>query len=338
MARVEYHWQNAFIKAGFVFLHIGPKQVGKLYHKFLFPYKAYRYFKSLNINPDAFLVHESASGCFTNRGIPCFVESHGVERRFWESTDKSSMSLKTRLLYPIWRLYNCDKGLNNADKLLLINSEDKDYVNSKYGRNNKDIFLFKNGINNIQKIYSNTNKIPFTILFNGSWTERKGIRTLVKAAEILYKNNLNVTYLLIGTGKDEKTVILDWPEYLRSVVTVIPRFSQENENYFLQSSSLFVLPSFYEGQPLSLLQAMANGKCCLTTNCCGQKDIIIDGVNGLLFNPGDYLELSFLITKCYNNLINTDEIGKNAMQYTNNLSWDKVSHEVVQYLTENIVS
>ena len=339
MGRVEYYWRDAFERNGYTFVHIGPKEVGPLLHRFFFPYKAYRYYTNLNITADAFIVHEPASGCFVNKGVPCFVESHGVERRYWDLTLNNSnygnkIQLKTKLFHSILRLYNCDKGIRHADKLLLINNDDKDYVINKYERQNEDIFLFHNGINSL---YNNVVKFnPFTILFNGSWVVRKGIKTLVQSAEILFLNNIIVNYLLVGTGKSEAEVLQDWPAYLHPHVTVVSHFHQDKEAEFLDQCSIFVLPSFYEGQPLSLLQAMAAGKCCITTNCCGQKDIIEMRKNGLLFNPGDFNELYKLISECYNNHRLVTVIGINAKDYTRSISWENVSNELFNFITNNI--
>ncbi|MBC7915806.1 MAG: glycosyltransferase [Pyrinomonadaceae bacterium] len=336
MGRVEYYWKKSFEENGFKFVHIGPKEVGDLWHKSMFPYKAYRYFKKLNIMPRAFIAHEPTSGVFVKNVVPCFVESHGLERRGWDENIKTpliNLSARTKLLYPIWRLRNCDRGLTYAKKLLLINSDDKAYAKEKYLRADDDIFLFKNGVNAFP--IENTDLDDFTILFNGSWIERKGINTLIKAANLLFEQGLKINYLLIGTGKDENAVLNDWPEHLKRFLQVVPTFKAEDETQYLSRSSLFVLPSFSEGQPLSLLQAMAVGKCCITSNCCGQKDIIKNGLNGLLFEPGNHEELALLISKCYFDKHFAERIGKEAEAHVKNFNWEKVSQEVFEYVIRN---
>jgi glycosyltransferase involved in cell wall biosynthesis len=343
MGRVEYYWKRAFEKAGYDFIHIGPLEMNAATHPGLFPYKAFNYYRKLNLKPKALIVHEPASGYFVQKGVFCFVESHGVERRYWEEqkngavplADKKSLNLKTRLLFPLWRLRGCDKGLKYAEKLLLINNDDKEYVKSKYKRHEKDIMLFRNGVHKFD-LPGNTNSPgEFTILFNGSWLERKGIRTLIKAADLLHQQGLAIKYLLIGTGKDIPAVLSDWPEGLRPFVKVVPRFQQEEEPGYLQTASLFVLPSYFEGQPLSLLQAMAAGKCCITTNCCGQKDTIENGKTGLLFTAGDYKELAVLINNCYYDEAMIKEIGKHARQYVQDFTWEKVSEDVVNFIIQS---
>jgi len=336
MGRVEYFWKQAFEKKGYQFIHIGPKEVGDLIHKGFFPYKAYFYFKSLKIKPSAFIVHEPASGVFANKGIPCFLESHGIERQAWENSG-TNKSIKARMLFPIWRLRNCDLGIKKSDKLLLINSDDKSFVKNKYKRNENDIFIFKNGV-----IAPTTNVVTvqnenFTILFNGSWIERKGINVLIAAADILFKKDIkDIYYLLIGTGKSKEEVLGNWPLYLRKFVKVIPKFESTDETKLINESNLFVLPSFSEGQPLSLLQAMSLGKCCITTNTCGQKDIITDEHNGFLVPTGDPLTLSDKILECYKNISKSEKIGSNAKKDMTERSWDIVSNEVVEFIIKNI--
>ena len=344
MGRVEYYWQKSFEDKGYKFIHIGPADIGPIRHPGLFPYKAYRYYKSLKIIPAAIIVHEPAAGCFVGKGIPCFLESHGVERRYWAAqlngevppSMGSSISLKTKLLFPLWRLRNCDKGVKYSEKLLLINSDDKEYVKTYYKRKDKDIFLFKNGVAQMPILEKSSADSKFTVLYNASWLERKGNHLLVKAAQRLHQQKLNINYLLIGTGKTTDEVLSDWPEELRKFVTVIKKFDAKEEAGFLASSSLFVLPSYFEGQPLSLLQAMAAGMCCITTDCCGQKDIVINKKTGFLFDVGSYEQLASAITHFYNDKLEIARIGKNAKESVLSRNWKNVSDELVEYVIKNI--
>ncbi len=343
MGRVEYYWKKAFEKAGFTFIHIGPNEVGKGGSIVLYPFRAYRYFKKLKVVPRAIIVHEALSGYFIHTGIPCFVESHGLERRDWADrlnnnvpqSKVSPVSLKSRLFFPVWRLFACDWGLKHAQKLLLINTDDKEFAKTIYGRHERDILLFKNGVS-----YFTDDALPpqnkgFTILFNGGWIDRKGIRTLLSSAKMLYQKGLSINYLLVGTGKNEDTVLADWPEGLRGRVTVIKEFKMADEAKYLSMASVFVLPSFMEGQPLSLLQAMAAGLCCITTNCCGQKDLVTDGINGLLFEVNDHQKLTDLIACCYKNPERAKEIGTKASHALTGRTWEKVAAEVVNFVVDH---
>lgn len=343
MGRVEFHWREAFKRKGYEFLHIGPAETGNVRHKSLFPSAAYEYFKSKNVRPVAFIIHEPSAGRFLNEEAPVFVESHGIERRYWELQLKNQVpgaeqpSLKTRLLFPFWRLRGCDKGLRNAHKLLLINSEDAAFARKKYSRSNDDIFIFKNGVfnQNSLEIKSKPKEehAVYTILFNGNWIPRKGTGTLVKAAELIQKRGYdNLRYLIIGSGMDRADLINDWPASLREKVEVVKNFHPDAETEYLRKSDLFILPSYFEGQPLSLLQAMANGICCISTGCCGQKDIIKDGETGYLFPPGDYMRLADIMENCYKNRVQCLDIAEKARTEMTNRDWRKVSDQLADYV------
>jgi glycosyltransferase involved in cell wall biosynthesis len=337
MGRIEYHWKRAFEDAGYEFVHIGPGEVGKMWHKSLFGYRTYRLLKGMQVNPCALIVHEPSALFFSRWDIPVFIESHGIERRQWElelEHDKDhSISAKTRLLYPLWRLLSCDAGIKKARKLLLSNYEDKAYVLEQYRRKEEDVFVFRNGINPVR---SSVSPQRFTVLFNASWIKRKGNQVLVQAAALLFKKGEIINYLIIGAGKSAGDVLHDWPGYLRPFVTVVPAFDGTEENNYLDRASIVVLPSNFEGQPLSLLQAMAAGKCCITTNCCGQKDLIEDQISGFLFEPYDSQRLSELIETCINDQPLTARIGAAARLSVQDRTWEDVSYELVKYVTDHI--
>jgi glycosyltransferase involved in cell wall biosynthesis len=59
----------------------------------------------------------------------------------------------------------------------------------------------------------------------------------------------------------------------------------------LNESDVFVLPSYAEGVPMSLLEAMAAGLPCITTPVGGIPDVFTHGVEGLLVPPGDAAQL-----------------------------------------------
>jgi glycosyltransferase involved in cell wall biosynthesis len=337
MGRVAWHWRNALERRGYEFIHIGSKEVGPLRHPGLFPFAAYRAYKRLGRSASILLVHEPASGVFAKRG-PTIVFSHGVERRGWQlavdGNDGTSKRIRwrTRLLFPLWRLRQCDIGLRKGAGLLLINSEDSTFVQRTYGRRLEDIQLFKNGVYP-STLNERTQPVDsITALFLGSWLERKGIDTLISAARILDARNIRINWLLAGTGSDGDSIFNSWPESVRPQVEVIPGFSPAEEEALLARSNLFVLPSFFEGQPLSLLQAMETGRCCITTDCCGQRDLIQHNQNGLLHTPGDSVELASLIERCAASEELRTSLGRHAKQSVRGRNWETVSSEVVDFV------
>ena len=339
MGRVAFHWERAFRKRGHEFIHIGPAQVGSTFHRALFPWAAYAAYKRMGIKADLFLVHEPAAGAFVDRGVPTFIVSHGLERRGATlEAPRENRSLVQRireaLTSPMWKLrsYSRDRGLRRATAALLINQEDAAFARDYYGILPEKVWVFRNGINPAKGTRPYSQNAPCHVLFLGSWIKRKGTDTLAQAASILLQRRVHVNWLLAGTGLDRDAVLAHWPAELVGFTKVVPHFEAAEEDELFATSDLFVLPSFFEGQPLALLQAMARGLCCITSDCCGQKDLIRDRQNGLLHPPGDAKGLAGLIQECVESVELRAQLGRRAALSVADRTWEVVSEEVVDYV------
>ena len=340
MGRVAYHWRRAFQRRGYEFIHLGPSEIGRPIHPTLFPRAAYSAYKRSGKKADLFLVHEPAAGNFVGRDTPAFVFSHGLERRGAELEihDPVPTSLlgriKRRLTAPLWklRLSSCDRGLRGATAALLINREDAEYAISHYQLPPEKIWVFRNGVNPVSDGRVRLPETPSQVLFLGSWLKRKGTETLGRAAAILHERGIKLKWMLAGTGLERDAVLAQWPTELIDSTVINPRFAPDQEGRLMAESSIFVLPSFFEGQPLALLEAMAWGCCCITSNCCGQKDLINDRETGLLHAPGDAEKLASLIEECAENGELRQRLGRNAAISVEGRTWDAVSDEVVSYV------
>ena len=68
---------------------------------------------------------------------------------------------------------------------------------------------------------------------------------------------------------------------------------KEDPNPYYESASIFVLPSIYEGTPNALLEAMAHGLPCIISDTLpGALEIVKNGVNGLVFQSGNEIDLA----------------------------------------------
>jgi glycosyltransferase involved in cell wall biosynthesis len=75
-------------------------------------------------------------------------------------------------------------------------------------------------------------------------------------------------------------------------VIFVGKVSPEEIHFYHQLADVFVLPSLAEGISNSLLEAMSCGLAVVATRIGGNEEVIEDNVDGLLFPPGDTLELS----------------------------------------------
>ena len=340
MGRVAFHWKASLLRHGWDFHHFGANEVSAPLLKPLWSLSARRAWRASGIGSSLVLAHEPVAETFRETGAPVALFSHGLEARSRDLAPPDAVaaksSLKNLLMRPLWawRDRQTELGLRRCPLLLLINQEDKDYAINCYHRRSEDIFVFRNGVNPSQLDETHEPEGASTVLVYGTWLERKGKSVLVKAAAKLAESGVQSRWLLVGTGVSREEVLRDWPEHLHSSVAIRPRVKGEDDDSIYAQAHVFVLPSYFEGQPLTLLQAMESGRCVITTRCCGQKDIVRHGENGLLAEPGDAEGLAALISSALasSNLRRT--LGAQAKADMRNRRWDMVSGEVTERLVQ----
>ncbi|WP_273432178.1 glycosyltransferase family 4 protein [Chitinibacter tainanensis] len=135
------------------------------------------------------------------------------------------------------------------------------------------------------------NRKPGHILFLGAFIKRKGIYDLLEAVKILSRET-SFHLHLCGGGEDEKVQSLIKEMQLESLVTIHGWVGPEKKSILLAECSALVLPSYNEGLPMVIIEALGSEIALITTPVGGIPDVIKDGQNGLLVKPGDIDALS----------------------------------------------
>ncbi len=315
------HAKDWFIKFGINYIPIRISRAG------LNPFSDLMFFcKLLNIirktNPDIILAYTikpviygmMASHIFRIKN--CYALITGLGYAFIPGK-----SLKKRLVKIIvWVLYKISlKG-----------------VKSIFFQNDDDLTLFKD-----QKIISNAAR---TIRVYGS-----GVDLDYYEFKPISKNNKIINFLLIARLLKDKG-IYEYIEAAKMILTKFPKkeikFSllgsfdsnpaaitknEVNEwinegliNYLGESNdvrphiekcSVFVLPSYREGMPRSVLEAMSIGRAIITTTVPGCKDTVISGKNGFLIKMKSAKELSLAMTKFIENDYLIQEMGSYSRKF-----------------------
>ncbi len=221
--------------------------------------------------------------------------------------------LKNWLIY-----YNVEKFLSKyTDTIITINKEDYNSAKSFNARNilyipgigidiskfNKDIFD-KNKFKKSLHISENT-KI---ILMVGELIKRKNHRTVLKAlANVKYTN-----YVLLVCGKgileDE---LINLTKSLNIEKNVKFLGYRDDVHRICMISDLFVFPSFQEGLPVSVMEAMASGLPVIASRIRGNVDLINDGKGGVLLD----IEDCDSFTKWIDNLLLDDTLRKRMGEF-----------------------
>jgi len=131
------------------------------------------------------------------------------------------------------------------------------------------------------------------VLFMGWIEKNKGIYELVEAVRSNRKQMSDFNFIICGEGSESKNIRELVRKYsLDSYFTFKGWVSGDQKIDILKSAHIFVMPSYREGLPNSLLEAMASG-CAVIASAVGAiPDIIKNQENGLLIESGDHHALA----------------------------------------------
>ena len=147
-----------------------------------------------------------------------------------------------------------------------------------YPTRTNDIFYLSHGVNipNVSRANIGVNA-PLRLLFLGRFSTSKGIYDLPKIAEILRQKNFPVTWTCIGAGPEEMAFISSWHQ-IDKVEFLSPKTNEEVIQIASQHD-VFILPTKFEGTPVSLLETMSVGLVPVITNLNGGiKEIVTDEI------------------------------------------------------------
>jgi len=164
----------------------------------------------------------------------------------------------------------------HADVGIVASHRDKQYICSKYHIPPARIEVLHNYINTAVFHPADCEKYENRIIFVGRLQPQKNLFNLMEAV-----SDNNLTLDIYGNGElyDE---LLAHAKKLNTKVNFMGVVPNNELPDIFNRYRYYILPSFYEGMPKSLLEALACGLVCIGTNVEGINEIIDDGVNGYL--------------------------------------------------------
>ncbi len=154
------------------------------------------------------------------------------------------------------------------------------------------------------------------VLFLG-WIERnKGIYDLVNAISEWQNEMQNIQFIVCGKG-DQFNAVQQYIEELglSSLFDFRGWVSGNEKETILRNADIFVLPSYAEGMPNSILEAMAAGKAVISTRVGGIPELVIDKKMGRLIEPGDISALGQAIVELSRDPELRHKMGKKAQEH-----------------------
>jgi L-malate glycosyltransferase len=268
---------------------------------------------------------------FFNTNIPSIVTEHGTVIGGIKNTPNHDFYSVLQQFCSPELIYLDKQVLQNVDIISCVSLSCLNEIKTDYGIK-KEIFNVGNGVD--PYFFSPANKKCFDysyILYTGRLDGRKGLIDLINSAAFVVKKFPDVKFVLTGKGPHKN--------YLLKRISKL-----ELENHFIfhnyvttekllelyQNATLYVLPSYYEGLPTSLLEALSCGLPCIATDVAGNNELIIDGVNGILVPPHDPKKLAIAIENLlYNNDLRNKYSINGRKTIVENYSWDMIADKYI---------
>ena len=131
----------------------------------------------------------------------------------------------------------------------------------------------------------------------GRLSEQKAHRTLLDAAARVLARRKDVRFLIVGDG-DQAEPLRRQADALGISPSIVFAGHRTDVPALLGALDVFCISSNYEGTPLALFEAMAAGKAIVSTAVDGCREVLEDGVTGLLVPPRDPDALAGALLRC----------------------------------------
>ena len=201
-------------------------------------------------------------------------------------------------------------AMRKSPNVFFQNNDDvKVFCDNKITKSEKVVILNGSGVN-LEKFTQKSLPNEPTFLCISRLIKDKGVYEYLQAARIVKDKYPQSRFLLVGPYDSNPSALK--PEELQPYIDdgIVEYFGEATDvRPYLEMCNTFVLPSYREGTPKTVLEAMATGRAIITTDATGCRETVVNGENGYLVPIKDIGALS----KAMVDLIeNPDKISKMA--------------------------
>lgn len=229
-------------------------------------------------------------------GIPFIYTVHG-----WSFHDDQSFLIRKI------RVWSEKLICHYSDRVICVSQTNADTGRTVFGL--KSVEVIENGINldrfNPRSVFRELrsefgfSNDDFVVGFVARCTIQKNPVLFLQALKVAHANNVKVKGLFVGEGDLDEDVDLYIRNHQMNDYVYRSAFRTDVPD-LLHCMDVYCLPSLWEGLSIALLEAMAMSKAIIATPTDGTKELIQDGVNGLIVPFNDVQAIASAISRLYN--------------------------------------
>ena len=212
-----------------------------------------------------------------------------------------------------------------SDKIITLSDIEKDdYIRLGFGKQGKfttihsgvDLERVLNSVEGPEKIKKEFG-IPegSPVIGNVAYlVPRKGHKYLIDAVPIILKKIPDAVFIMVGDGELRQELVMQARDLGVSDKIIFTGWRRDIPR-ILNIFDVFVFPSVSEGMGMALVEAMAAKKPVVASSVMGIKEIVKDGITGLLVPPADSQKLADAIVDILKDKTKATQFGENALKY-----------------------
>ena len=204
----------------------------------------------------------------------------------------------------------------------------------EYYLNSKSINVVENGVDE-KFFYPKKEKSEKTMkyaIFVGRIDREKGLFDLVECGRYIRRERPELNFIIAGKGRDLKKLINKIKKIgLQDKFIFLGQVEKDNLVKLYQNATFFIFPSYHEGLPSVILEAMSCGLPIIATDVRGNRDLIINGENGIIVPPKEPKKLAEAINSLLEDEKLMEYLGKNARDtIIKKYTWDIVAKKMLK--------
>jgi len=275
--------------------------------------------RSICYRPDIVHIHFS-HGASTARKVGLFwLWKISMRKVILHSHSSSFKDFFPKMPRPVRWIISA--SFRNADMLIVLSESWKNYYSSTMKISESKIKILNTPVILPEK--DMMAKSSNTVFFSGRIGERKGTFELIEAWNLLPEKITNEYKLIIsGDGEVNKARSLASSSKNPASIEVVGWVSEDRFQSILKSCKIYILPSKNEGLPMGLIEAMSHSKAVITTPVGGIPELINDGENGILVEPGNIKQIGSALQNLISDPNEITRLSRNARESVEPLSME----------------
>jgi len=231
--------------------------------------------------------------------------------------------------------------IKKAEAIITLSKRDYDFM-IQLGARQKYVRIIPNAIDPID--YRTETKVEDflrqygiedkrVILYVGALIVRKGVHVLLKALPNVFEEFRNAILLVIGEG-DQKISLINMAKSLGIADRTLFLGTVDRETLFkaFKAAEIVVLPSFLEGMPTVILEALVFGKPVVATSIPGVVDYFRNAT--ILVPPGNPMELSKAIRILLNDRLLREKLASKGKELVNKFTFGSIANRIIDLYEE----